>query len=112
MKIETLSVPASATATSRLPSPLKSPTAIAEGSSSERDRRVAGRGGGLEGPVAGTQVNAVRGHDVEDAVIGEVADGDRRESRNVPSSKLAGEPSDPGPTTGSMTSKASKFPSR
>ena len=72
-----LSVPARATATSRLPIAVE----IAD-----RDRgrvsaagidECAGRGGGLERPVAGPQVDAVRGHDVEDAVVGEVADGDR-----------------------------------
>ena len=79
-EIETLSVPARATATSRLPSPLKSPTAIADGLVETGIDERAGRGGGLERTVAGTQVDAVRGHDVEDAVVGEVADGDRRVS--------------------------------
>ena len=79
MKIAMLSVPARATATSRLRSPLKSPTAIADGSSPDAGSTSASAAdGGLEGPVAGTQVDAVRGHDVEDAVVGEVADGDRR----------------------------------
>ena len=61
-------------------SPLKSPTAIADGSSRVGSTSGARRGGGLERAVAGTQVDAVRGHDVEDAVVGEVADGDRRVS--------------------------------
>jgi len=40
----------------------------------------AGRGGGLKRPIAGPQVDPVWGDDVEDAVVGEVADGDRRKT--------------------------------
>ena len=42
------------------------------------ERRIGSRG--LKRPIAGPQVDAVRGHDVVDAVVGEVADGDRREA--------------------------------
>ena len=38
----------------------------------------AGRGRGLKRPIAGAQVDAVWGHDVQDTVVREVADGDRR----------------------------------
>ena len=99
MEIETHVVAGRATATSRLPSPLKSPTAIAADSSAEKDRRDRVGRRGLERAVAGTQVDAVRRHDVEDAVVGEVADGDRARDRILNSPGQAGR-FDPGRTTG------------
>ncbi len=65
-------------ATSRLSSPLKSPTTMPTACSPELGSRSPAGGGGLKSPVAGTQMDAVCAHDVEDAVVREVTGGEGR----------------------------------
>ena len=46
------------------------------------------RGRGLKRPIAGPEVNPVRGRDVEDPVVGKVADGDRRVTAPLEAGRL------------------------